>query len=144
MEDCQKLLILFGEQKKIIYTQPSDSIVQICSKVKEVFSIRNNLFVLQRFDSDFDEWVDSDSTYIPCNKERLRVVEIKNSTPPDDLITDDVSVLNNSSLPSDDLFTEEDVVCCNYIYIYIIPIWLYPNMLGTCVMHILKCIAVFY
>ena len=144
MEDCQKLLILFGEQKKIIYTQPSDSIVQICSKVKEVFSIRNNLFVLQRFDSDFDEWVDSDSTYIPYNKERLRVVEIKKSTPPDDLITDDVSVLNNSSLPSDGLFTEEDVVCCNCIYIYIIPIWLYPYMLGTCVMHIFKCITVFY
>ena len=104
MEDSKKLLILFREQKKI-YTQSSDSIVQIYSKVKEVFSIRNNLFVLKHFDSNFDEWVDSDSTYVPCNKERLRV--------PDDLITDDVS------LPSDDLFTEEDVVCCYYIYIYI-------------------------
>ena len=64
----------------------------------------------------FDEWVDSDSTYIPCNKERVRIVEIKNSILPDDLITNDVSVLNNSSFPSDDLFTEEDVVCC-IIYI---------------------------
>ena len=124
MEDSHKLLILFGEQRKIIYTQSSDSIGQIYCKVKEVFSIRNNLFVLQRFDNDFDDWVDSDSAYIPCNKERLRVVEVKNSTPTDDLITDNVSVLNNSC---DDLFTEEDAVCCYYIYI--IPIWVYPNML---------------
>ena len=97
MGERKKLLILFGEQKKVVFAQSSDSISEIFFAVREIFSFGSKSFVLQHFDCDFDEWIDANSTYIPEDKEKLRIVECARTSSDDAADYDDMSIVSTTN-----------------------------------------------
>ena len=67
-------MLIFGTQRKIITldTEINDRFTFINEKAKQLFSITSP-FVIQHFDEDFEEWVDTSEDHIYINKEKLQI-----------------------------------------------------------------------
>lgn len=79
MDSLRKILLVFGESKKVA-TLPAPSstpdIEGIRDAAKELFVVSDSegKLLFQQYDDDFEDWIDIDDDFVAKDKQKLKIV----------------------------------------------------------------------